>query len=472
MDKKNTKTHFRLTINERRRVLIFGDLVVGILSLSVGLIVWAINADWLGFSIEFFQERVPGWFYLLPIIWLVLMVEMYDPNKAANWRNTIRNVATSAVLGLFLYSIVYIFSPPNSLPRISIAVYLSVVTVLTLIWRFIYIKIFTASGFLRRVLVVGAGRAGETILSAVESIKPEPFYIIGIIDDDEDKIGEEMHGYKVLGQSDRILELVESEQLTDIIVAISGEMLGTTFQTILDAHEKGVDITRMPVAYEELLGRVPIQLLEADWILRSFVDDARVSRFYDIGKRIIDIIGGALGSIGLLIILPFVSLAILIESGFPVFYRQIRLGKLGVPYEIIKFRTMSQDAEADGQPKWATEDDVRATKVGRFLRKSHIDEVPQFVNVLLGDMSLVGPRSERPELVEYFQRYVPFYRARLLAKPGITGWAQINFPYAATVEETIFKLELDLYYIKHRNMLIDTTVMLRTPATMLGMRGQ
>lgn len=133
---------------------------------------------------------------------------------------------------------------------------------------------------------------------------------------------------------------------------------------------------------------------------------------------------------------------------------------------------MRQDAEADGKARWATEDDERATPVGRFLRKTHIDEIPQFVNILRGEMSLVGPRSERPELVTHFQKYVPFYRARLLVKPGLTGWAQVNFGYAASIDETKIKLEYDLYYIKHRNLWMDIITIIRTPGTMFGMQGQ
>jgi lipopolysaccharide/colanic/teichoic acid biosynthesis glycosyltransferase len=172
------------------------------------------------------------------------------------------------------------------------------------------------------------------------------------------------------------------------------------------------------------------------------------------------------------LILPFVGLATLLDSGRPIFYSQTRLGKGGQPYEIIKFRTMRQDAEADGKPRWASEDDERATRIGRMLRKTHLDEIPQFINVLRGEMSLVGPRAERPELVAHFQEHVPFYRARLLVKPGITGWAQVNFGYAATIEETMIKLEYDLYYIKHRNLWMDIIILARTPGTMFGMRGQ
>jgi lipopolysaccharide/colanic/teichoic acid biosynthesis glycosyltransferase len=133
---------------------------------------------------------------------------------------------------------------------------------------------------------------------------------------------------------------------------------------------------------------------------------------------------------------------------------------------------MKQDAEADGLPQWAEESDPRATRIGRILRKTHIDELPQFINVVSGEMSLVGPRAERPELVAWFQQHVPFYRARLLVKPGITGWAQVNFGYASTIDETIIKLEYDLYYILRRNLWLDLMIVLRTPATVLGLQGR
>jgi lipopolysaccharide/colanic/teichoic acid biosynthesis glycosyltransferase len=249
-------------------------------------------------------------------------------------------------------------------------------------------------------------------------------------------------------------------------------MGGGMFQALLDAQESGIEITRMAVAYEELLGRVPIQTLEANWILRSFVDETRVNTFFELGKRLVDIIGGLFGSLVTLLILPFVTIAILLDDGRPVFYLQTRSGRNGRTYRIVKFRTMVRDAEADGQPKWASVGDERNTRVGHVLRKTHLDELPQFINVLMGDMSLVGPRAERPELITLFQGQVPFYRARLLVKPGITGWAQINFGYASTVEETMVKLEYDLYYIKNRNLFMDVVILLRTPATVLGFRGR
>jgi lipopolysaccharide/colanic/teichoic acid biosynthesis glycosyltransferase len=182
--------------------------------------------------------------------------------------------------------------------------------------------------------------------------------------------------------------------------------------------------------------------------------------------------GGLAGTLAMLVILPFVTLANLLESGFPIFYTQTRSGLNDRNYELIKFRTMQKDAEKDGIPQWTAENDERVTRVGWFLRKTHLDEIPQFFNVLRGEMSLVGPRPERPALIKMFQEHVPFYRARLLVKPGITGWAQIHQQYAANVEETNEKLEYDLFYIKHRSMLLDLIILLRTPATVLGLRGR
>jgi exopolysaccharide biosynthesis polyprenyl glycosylphosphotransferase len=322
------------------------------------------------------------------------------------------------------------------------------------------------------LLLVGAGETGTIMLRILNQLNPRPYMMVGLIDDDPLKINTYIEGYQVLGGNDILLDSINKYGISDLIVAISGRMQGSMFQALLDAQEMGIDITRMPVAYEELLHRVPIRYLEAEWIVRTFVDKARGNSFYEMFKRLVDIAGGLFGVFILILFFPFISLAIYLETGRPIIYTQARLGKGGQQYHMIKFRTMRQDAEPDGQPKWAEENDRRATRVGKILRKTHLDEIPQFINVLRGEMSLVGPRAERPELVDWFQYHVPFYRARLLVKPGITGWAQVNQDYAASVDETIVKLEYDLYYITHRSFIMDLQVMLRTPMMVLGLRGR
>lgn len=459
----------RMGTSERRIILIIGDFIAAAFASFLALYLWA-QIDWLGFSLVFVRFRA-GWFFLLPLLWLLLMVNNYDVIRASSWRETLRGVLFSGIGGVVLYLALYFTSAPGSLPRRGVLYFLVLVILLTLAWRWLYIRIFTAPDFMRRALVIGAGTSGTTLLNVVRAINPPPFTLVGVIDDDPDKQGMEIDGCEVLGGNAKLLPLIEQEAVTDIIVAILGPMNGEMFQAILDAQERGILITRMPVSYEELLGRLPINHLESDWLVRSFVDEVRISPLYAMSKRLLDIGGSLLGLLGFLVIYPWVALAIMIESGRPVIYIQERLGQGGKQYRVVKFRTMSQDAEADGEAHWALEGDPRATKVGKFLRKTHLDEFPQFLNVLKGEMSLVGPRPERPILVDELQKQIPFYRARLLAKPGITGWAQINYGKGASIEGSAEKLEYDLYYIKHRSLLMDLWIILRTTGSIIGFRG-
>jgi exopolysaccharide biosynthesis polyprenyl glycosylphosphotransferase len=292
------------------------------------------------------------------------------------------------------------------------------------------------------------------------------------MDDDPEKIGKNLEGYPILAGNDRLLETIEAKSITEIVIAITGELQGSTFQVLLDAQENGVEIVPMPTLYEELVGRVPINHLESEWLIRSFVNDARVGGFYELAKRLMDILVGLAGFMIFILLTPLTALLILVDSGLPILYRQVRSGRGSKPYFIYKFRTMYQDAEKNGQVQVTHERDERITRVGNLLRRTHIDELPQFWNVLSGEMSIVGPRAERPELIVEYQRAIPLYRARLLVKPGITGWAQINYGYTATIAQTVVKLEYDLYYIKHRSLMMDIIIILRTITQVIGFRGR
>jgi exopolysaccharide biosynthesis polyprenyl glycosylphosphotransferase len=350
-----------------------------------------------------------------------------------------------------------------------VAVFIIVTALLTLLWRMIAISLFTQPRFMRRVIIVGAGKAGQTIQKVIKEIQPQPYNIIGFVDDDVKKIGKTLQGTKVLGGSGKLDTIINSHAITDIIFAITVEINPSMLQAILDAEESGIEVTTMPVVYEELMGRVPIFLLESDWLLRSFIDQAHTGGFYELAKRLMDIIGSLMGLLGTVIVFPLVALMILIETGYPIFYFQNRLGKNGSPYLMIKFRSMHKEKEDIIQA--TAHNDPRITRFGKLMRRSHIDEFPQFINVLLGQMSLVGPRAERAELVAALQEVVPFYRARLLVKPGLTGWAQINFGYASSIEDTATKLEYDLYYIKHRSLMMDLITILRTVSSVIMLRG-
>jgi len=320
-------------------------------------------------------------------------------------------------------------------------------------------------------LIIGAGKAGSSLVKMIHEIYPMPFVIAGYIDDDLNKQGQVIEGFPVVGTGESLMQRIQENNISDLIFAISGELNPDLFRNILYAEEQGIEVTSLPVEYEDLFGRVPIFLLQSDWMLRSFIDQMHVSSFYESAKRIIDIMGSLIGGILLVIIFPLVSLLIIIDSGLPIFYHQPRVGKNGVPYKIHKFRTMAKDAEKDGVSRMATVNDQRVTRLGKWLRRSHVDELPQVVNILKGEMSLVGPRSEQIELVNQFQKKLPFYRGRLFVRPGLTGWAQINQRYASTVEDTAVKLEYDLYYIKHRNPMLDLTILIRTIGAVVGFKG-
>ncbi len=471
----------RLRPSEQRTVLLIGDFIASVAATAGAIIFWYQYSLYRlvqtgvrpAVAERIIQIEVPFWFYILPLVWLLLMIDSYEIHIASNWRKTLRGIAVAPLVGLLAYSLLFtINTDPNSLPRIAIGAFLVIASALTLGWRAVYIRLYTSSGLMRRVLVIGAGKAGRSLVEAYRKLSPPPFLVLGFIDDDPAKRTQSYHGFAVLGTSERLLDTVEDYRISDVVVAITGEIKGETFQTLLDVQERGVEVVRMPIMYEELTQRVPIEHLESDWVIRSFVDQVRVSGLYELLKRLMDILGGAVGTLIFLFFYPFVAFAIWFETGFPILYSQGRLGKGGSVFTIYKFRTMKQNAEADGAAKLAEENDPRVTRVGNFLRKTRLDELPQFWNVLRGEMSLVGPRAERPELVAEFQKQIPFYRARLLVKPGLTGWAQINYGYVASVKETIVKLEYDLYYIKHRTFGMDFTIVLRTIGTVLRRTGR
>lgn len=471
----------RLRPSEQRTVLLIGDFIASVAATAGAIFFWYQYSLYVlvegglkpNVAERIINIDVPFWFYLLPLVWLLLMVDSYELHTASNWRKTLRSIAVAPLVGLLGYSLLFTINiDPNSLPRIAIGAFLVLASFLTLGWRAIYIRLYTSSGLMRRVIVLGAGKAGHTLVEAYRKLNPPPFLLIGFIDDDPAKRKKSYNGFAVLGDSEHLLDLVEEYRISDVVVAITGEIKGETFQTILDVQERGIEVTRMPILYEELTQRVPIEHLETDWVIRSFVDQVRVHGLYELLKRSMDILGGIIGTLIFLLFLPFIAVAIALETGFPVFYSQPRLGKGAQLFTILKFRTMKQNAEADGQAKVAEENDPRVTRVGNFLRKTRLDELPQFWTVLRGEMSLVGPRAERPELVAEYQKQIPYYRARLLVKPGLTGWAQINYGYVATVRETFVKLEYDLYYIKHRTLNMDFSIVLRTIGTVLRRTGR
>jgi len=459
--------------------LVLGDVAASLLAWLAATTLWFSMAlphhTWRTW-IEFLTTR-PWWFYTLPFLWVLFLVDLHDDSRAFNLYRTAQGLLSVALLALVLYLMTYFVLNVDRrvLPRVSVAAFIAFATLFVFLWRYLYIRMIQRTG--RRVLIVGAGRHGRELAASLQN-EPTgtPLYLVGFVDDDWTKHGRKFSGLPVLGDASTLLDVAVRYQITDAVVAIVGEIRGELFQALLDLQSSGVEVTHLHAFYEEVYQRVPISHLGANWMLDSFVDEARKSVFYEWAKRGLDILGATLGLALLAVMLPLIALAIWLESGRPILFKQKRVGRHGRLFTVYKFRTMwprDRMPEPDGTTnRWADDEEVRrVTRVGRILRKSHLDEFPQFWNVLLGHMSVVGPRPEQPKLVEALEKTIPFYRARLLVKPGITGWAQIKYGYAATVQDTERKLEYDLYYIKHRNIPLDLLIILRTLASVLGFRG-
>ena len=462
----------RLTPRERRFILVFGHVIAVLLALAVSLLAWANEDSWLGVSVTFLLERPNPWFYLLPVLWLILMAPLYNEREVHHMQKALRVILTSAISCIAIYLLIFFLAPAKTLPRRGVIIFFIAAAVFTLLWRMFFINFFFVKNAFINTVIVGAGKAGTRIAEIINSTEGVPYRVVGFIDDDPVKLDTEIEGYPVLGATDQYFEIVEAQQVTQVIMAISNHLNDRLLDFLTQSEERGITVTTMPMIYEELLGRVPVHLLNTDWLLRSFYDMSHTSLFFEIAKRFFDLIGGFIGLLCMILVTPFVAIATLIDSGRPVFYTQERLGLRGGTFNMIKFRTMVQNAEGDGVARPASEHDDRITKVGSLLRRSHLDEMPQFINVLRGELSLVGPRAERPQIVKDLQREVPFYRARLLVRPGITGWAQVNQNYAAGTEENTVKLEYDLYYIKHRSLLMDLSILFHTFKTIFGLKGR
>lgn len=465
-------TKFRLKSSDLRFILVLGDFLAAAIALVIALYIWAAGDSWYRFTVEFLKYRAPAWFYLLPFIWIILLVDTYDTRKSANLRQTLRSLGVVVLVSVVIYLVIYFAVEPNSLPRLGVAVFIVSATLLTLLWRAIYVRTFTSVARQQRVLIVGAGKAGTALVEIISELDPPPFRLIGLIDDDPSKLGNNIQSFPILGNHESMAEIISNQGVTDLILAISNEMNHGMFQSILTAQEEGINLTTMTETYESLSGRVPIDLLESDWVVRAFLDRAPTSGFYRLAKRLMDLLLSLIGLVALVFLFPFLALIILIDSGRPIIFKQERLGRGGKPYTIYKLRTMKSKSDMEKEALVTAPNDPRITRIGRLLRKTHMDELPQIINVLRGEMSFVGPRSERYELVRIFQKEVPFYRARMLVKPGITGWAQIHQAYAETIEETAVKLQYDLYYIEHASLWMDFNILLRTAGSVLGFKGR
>ena len=428
------------------------------------------------------------WLLFLFIMWLLclLIADGYDLRVADDRvRITVRLLFASLGVGVMYLLLFFVFARPALFiddlsghspalfdlkppPRLIPVLWLSIGLLLLVIWRLIYIQLFTTPSLRRRAVIVGATTSGIALARDVRSVTKD-YELVGFIDEDLTKYGKYIESLSVLGDHNVLLRLIECHKVDEVIVADPNTAEGALFEALTYCHEQGVYVKTMTQIYEDAFGQVSVEHLDPYWFLDA--SNQQYPTLYRVFKRLMDIVVGLIGTIALLLFLPFIALAIAIDSPGPIFYRQERSGRGGKHFWVLKFRSMIADAERRGQARWAKEGDPRITRVGKVLRRVRLDELPQFLNILKGDMSVVGPRPERPQFVEQLEQHIPFYRTRLSVKPGLTGWAQVCYRYGSSVEDALMKLKYDLYYIKKQSLLLDLLIIFRTIAVVLAFRG-
>lgn len=425
-----------------------------------------------------------SWFTVLSAVWLVcaLILGCYDLICAGSLWRSLSRTASAVILSWIAYLFIPYITPELPSSRLGVVFFPLLSLLFIGLWRVVYATVFVRPNFQQRAIVVGAGWAGATLAQTLREIaggngrrdEAVGYCILGFTDDDPLKQGQSVEGLQVLGTGDDLLRLAHQLRPHEIVVAITHleTMRPDLFDAIQECRELGISITTMPALYTRLTGRVPIEHAGRTLDVALPLDESTASRFYPVVRRLADIGVGILGCCALALIAPLIWLANRVSAPGPLFFGQERVGRGGRTFEVLKFRSMVVDAEKFSGAVWAEENDPRITPVGRILRLTRLDEFPQFINVLRGQMSLIGPRPERPHFVAQLAQEIPFYRARHAVKPGLTGWAQVRYRYGASVEDSLIKLQYDLFYIKNQSILLDLEIVLKTIGVVLGFKGR
>ncbi|MHC4448796.1 MAG: TIGR03013 family XrtA/PEP-CTERM system glycosyltransferase [Planctomycetota bacterium] len=311
--------------------------------------------------------------------------------------------------------------------------------------------------FRRRVLMLGLGKRAQRTAREVLDERSRECDVVGFLAERDEERGWRIGNRPVLGLMGDLEEVVASERIDRVVVALADRRRGMPLDALLRVRLSGVEVIEEPRVHEEIAGKLPVEDLRPSWLI--FSDGFSRGAF---AKRLFDIV---VASIGIVLSAPLMiatALAVRLTSSGPILFRQIRVGQGGREFTLMKFRSMCADAEKDGKPQWAQKSDPRVTRVGRILRSTRLDELPQMFNVLSGSMSFVGPRPERPFFVDQLRGKIPFYDQRHAVKPGITGWAQVRFRYGSVEADQLEKLRFDMYYVKHHSLALDLRILFET----------
>lgn len=425
---------------------------------------WVIRAHQIGMDVDYVLNRAgPLLTFAVALQAAMIGVGVYSTEALQSLRFSIARLLVAVSLGVILHSVLYFLLPDITLWRSNTLYAMMIATGSLVGSRLLLGTIFGGEVFRRRIIVLGAGERANRIRQ-IERAPGASFYVVSYVrmSDNEPVVEEAIARSAINNLSDYVVRLGASE----VILALQERRKAVPMDDLLRIKTTGVHVNDFSTFMERETGRVDLDSVNPSWLIFSdgFSSGRRLSSF---AKRLFDL---SVSAVLLLLTAPLIALAALavkLDSSGPAFYRQKRVGLYGEEFEIVKLRTMRTDAEVDGQAVWAEKDDPRITRLGYWLRKLRIDELPQCWVVLKGEMSFVGPRPERMQFVKELEKDLRFYAERHMVKPGITGWAQINYPYGASLEDSRHKLEYDLYYAKNYTPFLDILILLQTMRVIL-----
>ena len=457
--------HFE--ISERRILLLVFDAVF-VLS---ALYLLSIITDYGYFVFE--QRHTLRIVLLVSYIYIFgLIFEMYNLQVASNQLQILQSVIFTATATGLAYLFTPILSPELPKQRLVILTFYATVICTLLLWRLFYVYFLASHRFSKNVVLICDQNQVEELVSGLENVDPH-YKIIGFVN--SDSVSEERSGFYYIKKIEKknLEAFVTQNQVSEIVIA-SQKTDGITadlYQQLLHLLESGNVIREYTQVYESKTQRIPVHYIARDFYRFFPFSRSNSNKLYLFLIRFLEYLFSIIGLLICLVFIPFIFIINLGANKGSLFYTQERVGKNGVVFKIYKFRTMVGNSETNGVV-FATSNDTRVTPFGKMMRKSRIDELPQFFNVLIGDMAVIGPRPERPFFVEEIAQIMPFYETRHVIKPGLTGWAQVNYSYGESIDESLIKLQYDLYYIKHRSIFLDLSITFKTITTVLFYRGQ
>lgn len=439
--------------------------LIGDLTLLLGAVTIVYGrVDWITESFIWPKITLLGVVTML----LLYLVDLYDIHVRHGEGELLLRVGLASLVAAVVIATIGHALPSLRFGRTGLLSIISLSTLGLIAFRITTDYLRSNAHLQKRVLVLGAGLV-DPIISSEGQNGAIPYKILGFLDDDEGAYDRIPPGYDLLGSSKELLKIVERVHPDVLLVALTNMRGNFPVGDILECRFRGVHIQEWPTFYEKLTGKIFVSSLRPSWLI--FSDGSVTTRLTETIKRIFDISFAIAGLILSAPLMAAAAICIKLDSAGPIFFRQERVGKHGQVFTLYKFRSMRENAEQMTGPVWASEDDPRVTRIGKILRKIRLDETPQMFNVLVGDMSFIGPRPERPVFVNQLKEQIPFYALRFSVKPGITGWAQVKYQYGSTVEDAMEKLQYDLYYVKNVSVFLDLLILLNTIRVVLFSRG-